>query len=103
MGYGIKIFDAYRPWSVQKKMWAVYPHAGYVADPKKGSKHNRGAAVDLTLVNLTTGQELLMPTGFDNFTEKRIGIIKADRPKRSRNRNLLEQVMVKHGFRRVDF
>ena len=57
MGLGLKVFDGYRPLSVQKKMWAVYPNPGYVADPAKGSRHNRGAAVDLTLVKLD-GSEL---------------------------------------------
>src|SRR4051812_17533031 len=49
MGLGLKVFDGYRPLSVQRKMWEVYPHEGYVANPKRGSRHNRGAAVDLTL------------------------------------------------------
>src|SRR6187431_1029568 len=57
MGYGLKIFDGYRPLSVQWKMWKVYPHAGYVADPRKGSRHNRGAAVDVTLIRLSDGTE----------------------------------------------
>src|SRR6202042_1202677 len=69
MGLALKVFDGYRPLSVQKKMWAVYPHAGFVADPAKGSRHNRGAAVDLTLIKLD-GTEVPMPTPFDDFTEK---------------------------------
>ena len=57
MGLALKVFDGYRPLSVQKKMWAIYPHPEFVADPVKGSRHNRGAAVDLTLIKLD-GTEL---------------------------------------------
>src|SRR6266487_3480345 len=68
-GYGIKIFDAYRPYSVTKKFWELVHDERYVADPKKGSGHNRGIAVDLTIVDLQTKNELVMGTGFDNFTD----------------------------------
>ncbi|EPR11875.1 M15 family metallopeptidase [Ruminiclostridium papyrosolvens] len=69
-GYKIKIWDAYRPLSVQKIMCDATPDKKYVANPYgTGSKHNRGAAVDVTLVD-SNGKELKMPTGFDNFTEK---------------------------------
>ncbi len=67
LGLGIKIWDGYRPRTVQYLMWEIIPDPTYVADPNSGSDHNRGAAVDLTLVNLATGQELNMPTGFDYF------------------------------------
>jgi len=66
-GLGLKLFDGYRPRAVQYLMWEIFPNSTYVADPATGSKHNRGGAVDLTLVNLATGQELLMPTAFDYF------------------------------------
>jgi D-alanyl-D-alanine dipeptidase len=72
LGYGLKIYDGYRPLSVQRKMWEVFPQPGYVADPKKGSRHNRGAAVDVTLIRLSDGTELPMPTPYDDFTEKTI-------------------------------
>ncbi|MBK7258386.1 MAG: M15 family metallopeptidase [Ignavibacteriae bacterium] len=68
-GLGLKIFDGYRPRAVQYLMFEIYPDPTFVADPATGSKHNRGAAVDLTLVNLATGQELVMPTGFDDFSD----------------------------------
>jgi len=98
MGYGLKIYDGYRPLSVQKKMWEVYPHPGYVADPKKGSRHNRGAAVDVTLIRLSDGSELLMPTSYDDFTEKAHRNF-SDLPAEAiSNRELLEQVLTKHGF-----
>jgi zinc D-Ala-D-Ala dipeptidase len=66
-GLGLKIFDGYRPRAVQYEMFELYPDPTYVADPASGSKHNRGAAVDLTLIDLATGNELAMPTAFDYF------------------------------------
>ncbi len=66
-GYSLKLWDCYRPLSVQKKMWALVPDARYVADPKDGSRHNRGAAVDITLVT-AQGKSLEMPTNFDDFS-----------------------------------
>jgi len=66
-GLGLKVYDCYRPPSVQKKMWALVPDERYVANPNTGgSNHNRGAAVDLTLVD-SQGNELAMPTEFDAF------------------------------------
>lgn len=67
---GIKIYDAYRPYTASLKFFEVYPDTNFVANPKYGSRHNRGSAVDLTLVELSTGKELPMPTEYDNFTEK---------------------------------
>lgn len=98
LGYGLKIFDGYRPLSVQRKMWEVFPQPGYVADPKRGSRHNRGAAVDVTLIRLADGAELPMPTSYDDFTERAHRNFK-DLPEEAiRNRDLLEQVLTKHGF-----
>jgi D-alanyl-D-alanine dipeptidase len=98
MGYGLKIFDGYRPLSVQWKMWEVYPQPGYVADPRKGSRHNRGAAVDVTLIKLSDGTELPMPTPYDDFTEKAHRKFKDLPAEVIRNRELLEQVLTKNGF-----
>jgi len=98
MGYGLKIFDGYRPLSVQWKMWEVYPHAGYVADPRKGSRHNRGAAVDVTLIRISDGTELPMPTPYDDFTEKAHRNFKELPEEVIRNRELLEAVLKKNGF-----
>jgi D-alanyl-D-alanine dipeptidase len=67
-GLGLKIFDAYRPYSVTEKMWEPVQDDRYAADPKKGSGHNRGIAVDLTIINLKK-KELNMGTGFDNFSD----------------------------------
>lgn len=101
MGLALKIFDGYRPLSVQKKMWAVYPHAGFVADPVKGSRHNRGAAVDLTLIK-PDGTEVPMPTPFDDFTEKAHRHYMELPPEVIKNRELLQTVMEKHEFHGLD-
>ena len=72
-GFGLTIYDAYRPWRITKKLWdatPIGPKKEYVANPKRGSKHNRGCAVDLTLHDLQTGQLVEMPTEFDDFSEK---------------------------------
>lgn len=97
-GLGLKIFDAYRPYSVTKKMWQVVPDERYAANPAKGSAHNRGIAIDVTLVKLSTGEELPMPTGFDDFTEKAHQTY-LDLPKNVlQNRALLKSTMEKYGF-----
>lgn len=98
MGYGLKIFDGYRPLSVQWKMWEVYPQPGYVADPRKGSRHNRGAAVDVTLIRLDNGAELIMPTPYDDFTERAHRNFNGLPAEVIHNRDLLERVLTKHGF-----
>ena len=97
-GLGIKVFDGYRPYSVTVAMWEPIQNPDYVADPKKGSRHNRGAAVDLTLIDLKTGAELAMPTPYDDFTPRArqdFNDLPADA---LANRALLRDVMVKHGF-----
>jgi D-alanyl-D-alanine dipeptidase len=91
-GLRLKIWDAYRPRSVQRRMWKVVPDERYVADPIKGSNHNRGCAVDVTLVD-QQGRDLLMPTGFDDFTEKAHRDYAAIPQEAITNRGLLEKVM----------
>lgn len=100
-GYRLKIWDAYRPLFVQKKLWAAYPDANYIANPfTTGSNHNRGAAVDVTLVDMN-GNEVEMPTGFDEFgTKCRRGSKWSD--KATKNVELLTEVMLKHGFESID-
>ncbi|WP_348253914.1 M15 family metallopeptidase [Leptolyngbya sp. AS-A5] len=96
-GLGLKVYDCYRPLSVQKRLWEIVPDERYVANPAKGSRHNRGAAVDLTLVD-RTGKELPMPTQFDDFTE-RASRSYTDLPAPVlKNRQLLENAMVRAGF-----
>ncbi|MCX6624170.1 MAG: D-alanyl-D-alanine dipeptidase [Acidobacteria bacterium] len=97
LGYRIKVYDCYRPLAVQKKFWALVPDERYVANPAKGSRHNRGAAVDMTLV-APDGTELAMPTPYDDFTERAHRDFQALPPEVLRNRALLERVMTKHGF-----
>jgi len=96
-GLGLKVFDGYRPLSIQKKLWNLIPDPRYVADPKIGSKHNRGAAVDLTLVD-QEGKELSMPTAFDDFSEKAHRDYQGGSSDALFNRNLLETAMVAEGF-----
>ncbi len=93
----IKIFDGYRPLSVQRKMWKIMPDSRYVANPKRGSRHNRGAAVDITLID-SNGNELAMGTEYDNFTEKAHYDYKDLTQEEKKNRKLLRDTMVKFGF-----
>ncbi len=96
-GLGLKIFDGYRPHSVTRKMWRVLPDERYIANPAKGSRHNRGAAVDLTLVD-SSGTELEMPTGFDDFSEKADHSYEELPEHIKANRKLLKEIMIKYGF-----
>lgn len=98
LGCGLKIYDGYRPLSVQRTMWEVFPQPGYVADPKKGSRHNRGAAVDVTLIRLSDSMELPMPTPYDDFTPQAHRNFMALPADVIQNRELLERVLTKHGF-----
>lgn len=93
----LKIYDGYRPLSVQKKMWAIMPDDRYVANPAKGSRHNRGCAVDLTLVD-SLGNELDMGTPYDDFTEKSHIDYKNLPPEVLRNRKILQEAMRKFNF-----
>ncbi len=97
-GVGIKVFDAYRPYRVTEGLGEPIKTPDYVADPANGSRHNRGAAVDLTLNDLGTGAELPMPTGYDDFTERAAHAFTGLPAKAIANRALLREVMVKHGF-----
>ncbi len=98
MGLGLKIFDGYRPYSVTEKMWEPIQDDRYVADPKKGSGHNRGIAVDLTLINLNTKKELPMGTGYDNFSDTAHQTFTSLPKEILYNRNTLKSIMEKHGF-----
>jgi len=96
-GFKLKLWDAYRPLQVQKKMWEIMPDPRYVADPAKGSRHNRGCAVDVTLVTLN-GDDVAMPTGYDDFSEK-AHLDYADLPVEVlTNRAILIEAMIRHGF-----
>lgn len=97
----LKIFDGYRPLSVQKFMWSVFPNDNYVANPKNGSRHNRGAAVDLTLVD-KNNTELDMGTCHDDFTEKAHSTYTKLPEQILRNRKILADAMQKFGFIPLD-
>jgi zinc D-Ala-D-Ala dipeptidase len=97
-GLGLKIFDAYRPYAATKLMWNLVRDDRYTASPATGSGHNRGAAVDLTLVDLRTGLELPMPTGFDSFNDSAHHSFMNLPANVLQNRNLLKNIMEKHGF-----
>ena len=96
-GYGLKVWDCYRPLSVQKKLWAIVPDAAYVAPPAKGSRHNRGAAVDLTLVD-AAGKDVEMPTGFDEFSQRAHRDYKQWTPAAQAHYRILDDAMTAAGF-----
>ena len=96
-GLGLKVFDCYRPLSIQKQLWALLPDERYVIDPRKGSRHNRGAAVDVTLIDVK-GNELEMPTPYDEFSERAHRDYLLLPANAIRNRDLLERVMTRHDF-----
>lgn len=100
LGYRIKIYDAYRPYSTQRILYDAAENKTFLADPEKGSHHNRGAAVDITLVD-EKGNELPMPSKFDEFSiRSRINYYRTEK-ELINNRELLGRVMVKHGFKRI--
>ena len=100
LGYRIKLFDCYRPLSVQKKMWKILPGTHYVANPAKGSKHNRGAAVDLTLVD-AQGKELNMGTPFDFFGKEAHHTYTEHSKEVLENRKLLKETLDKFNFKSI--
>jgi zinc D-Ala-D-Ala dipeptidase len=100
-GYGLTIFDAYRPWRVTKQLWDATPRGpkkNYVANPKKGSKHNRGCAVDLSLHDLRTGALVEMPSGFDDFSEKAHRDYMGAGARANANRSRLQGYLEAEGF-----
>lgn len=98
-GYGLKIFDGYRPYSVTVKFFAIASDKSFVANPKDGSRHNRGCAIDLTLIDLKTGKELEMPTPYDSFAAEAASDFMNLPANVIQNRELLRNTMEKHGFR----
>ena len=100
-GARIKFFDCYRPLDIQKKMWKVFSNPQYVADPKKGSVHNRGGAVDITLVDFNE-QELDMGTGFDHFGEEAHHAYSQLSSEVIANRQFLKEGMRISGFEHIE-
>lgn len=100
-GYSLKIWDAYRPPEAQFKLWEVLPDSRYVVNPYQGfSNHSKGVAVDVTLVELT-GQELPMPSGFDDFSPLSNRDYSDVNAEQAANAQLLESIMVKNGFESI--
>lgn len=98
MGLGLKVWDAFRPISAQYVLWETYPNSVYVANPNTGfSSHSRGNTFDVTLVN-SEGDELIMPTAFDDFSSLADRNYSDCSPEAAENALLLQNVMEKHGF-----
>jgi D-alanyl-D-alanine dipeptidase len=99
-GYGLLIFDGYRPWSVTKLFWDIVPPEKhwFVANPAKGSKHNRGCAVDLTLYLLDTGHEVEMPSAYDEISKRAHPSYRGGPAQARATRDLLRAFMEKEGF-----
>ncbi len=97
-GLALKIYDAYRPFSVTCRMWRMVPDRRYAANPRKGSNHNRAVALDLPIVDLKTGRELDMGTEFDNFTDTAHHDFTQLPAQVLANRRLLKGIIGKYGF-----
>jgi len=97
-GLGLKIFDGYRPYAITVEFYKKASDKNFVANPAKGSKHNRGCAIDLTLINLKTGKELPMPTPYDSFSAAAAANYEPVSPVQRKNRNLLISTMAKYGL-----
>lgn len=97
---GIMVFDAYRPWTITKLFWDVVreDQRKFVADPAKGSKHNRGCAVDITIYDRRTGKPVPMPSGYDEFTERASPDYTGGTDEERANRDLLRTLMEAEGF-----
>ena len=99
-GYGLLIHDGYRPWSVTKMFWDATPadKKEFVADPSQGSRHNRGCAVDLSLFSLKTGKAVVMPSGYDEMTERSHINYTGGTDEQRRLRDMLRTAMEAEGF-----
>jgi D-alanyl-D-alanine dipeptidase len=105
LGYGLLIFDGYRPWSVTKIFWDATSKENkkFVADPKKGSRHNRGCAVDLSLYDLATGKEITMTGVYDEASERSYPNYKGGTEEQRKMRDLLRSKMEANGFTVYEF
>ncbi len=98
---GLKVFDCYRPLSIQKQMWKILPDNNYVANPAQGSRHNRASAVDLTLIDFSTGKDKEMPSKYDEFSKRAHMNYEAASIESKKNRKHLRTAMEKHGFKSI--
>lgn len=103
-GYGLLVFDGYRPWAVTKIFWDITPpdKKQFVANPSQGSRHNRGCAVDLSLYDLKTGKEIEMPGAYDEMTERSYPNYKGGTEQQRKMRDLLRAAMEADGFKVFD-
>lgn len=99
-GLGVVIYDGYRPWSVTKLFWEFLPEdkRRFVADPARGSNHNRGCAIDLGLIDLGSGESLPMPSGYDEFTVRASPNYTGGTDEERSNRDMLRDVMEAEAF-----
>jgi D-alanyl-D-alanine dipeptidase len=99
-GYGLMVYDGYRPWYVTEMFWEATPNDKkiFVADPRNGSRHNRGCAVDLTLYDLKTGTAVKMPSGYDEMSERAYADYTGGSPEERERRAILRAAMEKEGF-----
>jgi len=101
-GYGLKIFDGYRPYAVTIAFYQKASDKNFVANPAKGSKHNRGCAIDLTIINLKTGKDVVMATPYDSFSAAAAAHYMPVTPEVKKNRDFLIASMQKHNFTVLD-
>lgn len=101
LGYQLLVFDGYRPWSVTKHFWDITSEENkqFVANPKNGSRHNRGCAVDLSLYDLKTGKEVEMPGVYDEMSERSYPDYTGGTEKQRMMRDLLREKMEGQGFK----
>ncbi|MBD2769618.1 M15 family metallopeptidase [Hymenobacter sp. BT664] len=104
LGYRLLVFDGYRPWSVTKIFWDITPATGkqFVANPKKGSRHNRGCAVDVSLYEIASGKEVAMPGEYDEMSERSYASYAGGTPQQRALRDLLRSKMEENGFTGLD-
>jgi D-alanyl-D-alanine dipeptidase len=98
-GYGLKIYDAYRPYAITRAFYIKASDKAFVADPAKGSKHNRGCAIDLSLIDFKTKKEILMPTPYDSFAPQAAANYQNLPAAVIKNRTFLISIMQAHGFK----
>jgi zinc D-Ala-D-Ala dipeptidase len=104
-GFGLLVFDGYRPWSVTRIFWDSTPQdkKQFVANPSQGSRHNRGCAVDLTLYDLRSGKEVEMPSGYDEMTDRAYPNYSGGTQEQRRRREMLREAMESEGFTVYEF
>ncbi len=98
-GYGLKIYDGYRPYAVTLSFYEKASDKDFVANPKNGSKHNRGCAIDLSIIDLKTGKDVPMPTPYDSFEAAAAANYKDLPVQVIKNRDFLIRTMEAHGFK----